>query len=243
MVHDRVAHHDHFKNFVWSDIGFVGQIVNQVIDCIANDCGEFLFAAFVHHHVRHATHEVFAEADLWVHYSRTTHHFACCEIDQVSCNCCRPNVDRNSKHRFHEPRPSSDDIARNTINFGALNRNGRATVTFINRPVHLGKCIVADGRTCNVVLLGDCVANDLRCSDIVSKLRRRYSDVEEAERWVDNDYTQVQVFAHNLTVHLAHCRNVDDHVAAHFGHTTETITFCECALTLVFDFTLRTLTQ
>ena len=160
----------------------------------------------------------------------------------MSSNGCRPNVDSDSKHCFHKPRPSSDNVAGDTINFRALNRNGRTAVTFVNRPVHLGKRSVADGRTCNVVLLRNCVANDLRCSDIVTKLRRRYRDVEKTERWVDNDYSQVQVFTHNLTVHLAHCRNVDDHVATYFGHTTETITFYKCTFTFVVNFAFGTLT-
>ena len=135
--------------------------MNELIDCVANHCGEFFFAALVHHHVRHATHQVFAEADLRVHHSTTTHHFARCEINEVTCNCCRSNVDGDAKDGFNEPWPSSNDVACYSIYFRTLNCNGRTAVTFVNRPVHLGKRSDADSWTSNVVLLCNGVADDL----------------------------------------------------------------------------------
>ena len=143
--------------------------MNELIDCVANHCGEFFFAALVHHHVRHATHQVFAEANLRVHHSTATHHFASCEINEVTCHSCRSDVDGDAEDGFNKPWPSGNDVACYSIIFRAFNCNGRTAITFVNRSVHLGKRSNADGWPRNVMLLCDCIANDLRRSDVITK--------------------------------------------------------------------------
>ena len=42
-------------------------VIRQLLQRLADDCGHFFFATGVHHHIGHAAHQIFTEADLRVH--------------------------------------------------------------------------------------------------------------------------------------------------------------------------------
>jgi hypothetical protein len=86
VMHDRITDHHDLEDFVNGSCSFRCQFENEVIECCTNNRRELDISAFVHHHVRDAAHQVFAEADLWIHHSCAAQDFTCSEITQVTSN-------------------------------------------------------------------------------------------------------------------------------------------------------------
>ena len=111
MMHDRIADQGHFQNFVAFDAGLARSLADQRVHRLAHRARQLLVAARVHHHVRHAAHEILAEADLRVHRPDCRDDLAAHEIGEVRGDGGRAHVDGDAEGALGEARHDGDDVA------------------------------------------------------------------------------------------------------------------------------------
>ena len=85
------------------------QLADQFVDRLAYGGGQLAIAAGVHHHVRHAAHQVLAEADLRVHPAAAGDHVAGEQVAEMAGDGRRADVDGDAVGLVDEPGPDGDD--------------------------------------------------------------------------------------------------------------------------------------
>ena len=112
VMHDRVADQRHFQNRFLLDVRRCGHFSGQLAQGFAHGRRHLRRAARIHHRIRDAAHEVFAEADLRVHAPGGSHDFAAHEIAEVRRDRGRTDVDGETERRLMKSRPHRDDSRR-----------------------------------------------------------------------------------------------------------------------------------
>ena len=106
VVHDRVADdHDVEHPVAWQAARRIEQVTGEVIERGADRFGQLVGAAFVHHHVRDAAHQVLAEADLRVHLPGAGDDVAAEQLAEVPGDRRRADVDGDAVRRVDEAGP------------------------------------------------------------------------------------------------------------------------------------------
>ena len=82
VMHDRIADERRFEDVLARDARLPRDLRGEIVDRAAHDVGQLLLAAGIHHHPRHAAHQVFAEADLRIHRAGRRHDFAARQVAQ-----------------------------------------------------------------------------------------------------------------------------------------------------------------
>ena len=234
VVHDRVTDEHDLEHVARGDLGLRTQFECERIQRSANGRGEFFVATRIHHHVRDATHEIFTEADLRVHDTRTRNDFTRRQVDEVTGNGRRADVDGNTECGVDESRPYGDDLTGRA----STDRHGCSPVTLVDRAVHGGQHMVRHGRLGKVMLLCNGGAQFFDRRHAVAERGLLHAHVIEAEVRIDDDLAEVEILAHDLLVHLTHRRDVDHDVATHLGHAPETVALNEWSLAPVVDLVL-----
>ena len=110
MMHDRITDHRHFNNAFARDARLFHDLADKIIERCANSIGHFDFAARIHHHVGNAAHQIFAEANLWVHQASRSERFAIIKIGKMRGDGRRANVHRNAVSGLDKARINRDNI-------------------------------------------------------------------------------------------------------------------------------------
>ena len=111
VMHDRIADQRHFQDFAARDARLTRSFADQRIHRLAHCARQILLATRVHHHVRDAAHQVFAEADLWVHRSARSDDLAADEVAKVRRDRRRADIDGDAVGAIGETRHDRNDVA------------------------------------------------------------------------------------------------------------------------------------
>ena len=230
VVHDRVAHHGDLEHARNVDVCLFHEIIHQRIDRLTNDAREFGIPTRVHHHVRHSTHQIFAEANLWIHRPRTGQHLARKQLDQVTGDGGAADVDGNAVRGVNETGPHGHDLV-------CIHRNSHsgAAISFFDRLVHSLQCCRMHRGPRSSMLRSNRSTDLFFGGDSIAELRLLHLHVQQREVRIDDHATKIDVLAHHLAMHLARGRYVDDDITAHLGHTAEPVALLEFSLSAVLD--------
>ena len=185
------------------------QLADQLVERLADGGGELPITAGVHHHVRHAAHQVLAEADLRVHPSAAGDDVAAEQRTDVAGDRRRADVDGDAVGLVDEAGPDGDDptVAESPRSpcrrrsprgaRGSTRRRGRSTTSPCCSATAAITRSAADRPEPS-----SCRQRPRRSAGRTTG-RRRAGAVEVAK-----------VLADDLAVHLARRRHVDDDVGA-----------------------------
>ena len=109
VVHDGIPHEGDLEHVRPLDARVPAQLGRQLREAAADGTGELLLRAGVEHHVRHAAHEVLAEADLRVHLPGRRDDLAGVEVAEMAGDRRRPDVERDAERHVVEARPDCGD--------------------------------------------------------------------------------------------------------------------------------------
>ena len=110
MVHDRVGDHGDVENILDRDPGRPGGAAGKLIEGVAHDLGHGHVTALVHHHVGHAAHQVFAEADLRIHHIGGGDNLAGTHVAKLSGDRGRAEIDGETIDFLLDPGPYGNDF-------------------------------------------------------------------------------------------------------------------------------------
>ena len=96
-MHHRVAHQHHFHHVIKINTRLLANFFSELLQGHTDGRGHFPFAAGVHHHIRNAGHEIFAEANLRIHQTSTGYNLACGEIGEMGSDSGGAYIDGDSK--------------------------------------------------------------------------------------------------------------------------------------------------
>ncbi len=102
VMHDRVADERRLEDLLARDADLPRDVGDEAVDRGAHGVGHLLLAARIHHHVRDAAHQVFAEANLRIHHARGGHDLAAAQVAKMRGDRRRPDVDRDAVHALAE---------------------------------------------------------------------------------------------------------------------------------------------
>ena len=215
MVHDRVADQGHFHDFAARDPRLARGLADQRVHGLAHRTRQRLVAAGIHHHVGHAAHQVFAEADLRVHRPAGGDDLPAHEIGQVRGDGGRADVDRDAKGALGEARRDGHDVA------ALAHRDGDLPLPRAQRLLQASEGREIGVRFGDVPLLAQSLLQPAEIARRLVHVRLGDLDVVEAHDRVDLDRMSLGALAHNLPVDLAFRRHVDDEIAANPGLAAE----------------------
>ena len=223
VVHDRVADDHDVENPISPDVDGGDQLADQLVDRLAHRSGELLVAALVHHHVGDTAHQVLAEADLRVHPPPAGEHVTAEQTAEVAGDGRRADVDRHPEGLVDVSRPDRHD---------ASVANGRRRRAAGDRRVDERQHLGGQGVDDVAVLLGDGGDHEVGRRQPGAERRRSDLDVAQREHGVDHELGQVEgaeFLAHDLAVHLARRRHVDDGVTVDRRRATEAVSGVQLA--------------
>ena len=125
VVHDRVAGDRHVEDIVGLDVGLARDTGDEFVDSIPDNVGQLACGLGLHLHVRHAAHQVLAEAYLRVHHAAGVNDLAGREVAEVRGDRRRADIDGETVDAALEAGPDRDD-ARPLVN---CNRDAPAALS------------------------------------------------------------------------------------------------------------------
>ena len=207
MMHDRVADERRLEDLLARDADLPRDVGDEAVDRGAHGVGHLLLAARIHHHVRDAAHQVLAEADLRIHHARGGDDLAARQVAQMRGDRRRADVDGEAVDALVEARPHRDDLA------AAVHGDGHLPLALAQRRLQLLQHahVALEARQPPLEL--ERVLEPAEVAGGIVHVGRLHLDVVQADHGIELDVVRLGGLAHDLAVHLAVGRHVDDDVA------------------------------
>ena len=109
MMHDRVADQHRLDNVRRRCADFFSRLRGQGVDRLAHGLGQRCLAALIHHDIGDPRHQVFAKADLWVGGANRGQRAPGQQIDQMSGNGGRADIDGQAQKLVVQAGPQRGD--------------------------------------------------------------------------------------------------------------------------------------
>ena len=211
VMHDRIADQRHFEDRFELDAGRRRHFDRQFAQGLSHGRRHLRRAARVHHRIRHPAHEVFAEADLRVHATRGRDHFAADEIAKVRGDRRRTDVDGEAIRFFMESGPDRNDARRVVHGDRDLPLSGAQ-----------GRLQLLQDRQIAFEILELPLARERQLESLqvtrgIVHVGLGHLDVVQLHQRVQLDVAGLGFLAHDLAMHLAAFRHVDDDVCLDLG--------------------------
>ena len=110
VMHNRIANNRDFEYALYINISLRYETINHFIERSTNCIRQLNFTTRVHHHIRNATHQVFAKSNLRVHQSIACDDLATFKFAQVTSNSRRANVYRDAICGIYIARPCGHNL-------------------------------------------------------------------------------------------------------------------------------------
>ena len=111
MVHDRIPHQGELEDVVTLHPGLGDQLTDQVVDRLADHCGELRRPVLVHHDVGDPAHQVLTEPDLGVHPPGRGENGAGGEVTEMTGDGRGADVEGHAEHQIAESGPDPDHFS------------------------------------------------------------------------------------------------------------------------------------
>ena len=233
VVHHRVHHKDRIEDLAGLDFGLLSDVHHQLVETFAHGLCHFQIAAFVHHGVADAAHEVFAKADLRVHEAGGGHHFAGGEIAEVSCDGGGAKIHGEAKHRPFEIAGPERDHARGVVVVALMQCGGHGPVAFAQKRLQRAQKVGVDR---NMGVAGGGLQRGQKPLEIAGGLVHVglfHLNIAKRHGGVERDVTHLGAFAHHLFVNLTFRWNINHNVALNRRLTAQTAALGEAALVVI----------
>ena len=207
VMHDRIAHQHQLMDLVGVDLGDRDQLADEPAERGPHRSRHLPGAALVEHRVRHAAHEVLAEADLWVHHAVAGEDLARGQVGEVTRDRRRPDVDGHAEHPLLEPRPYGADGA------PVVHRDGDRVVAALEGRLELAEDVEVGVQAVERPLATERLLEPGEVAAGGLERRPLDLDVVEPDDRVDLEVADREALADDLLVDLALGRDVDDGVA------------------------------
>ena len=227
VMHDRIPDDHQVEHVRGIDRSRGDEFAREFVERGPDRRGQVLIAARVHHHVRDAAHEIFPEADLWVHPSRGTEHFARREIAQVTGDGRGTDVDGDAVDRVREPGERRCECRRTAVRVMSQRQRGCARLA-CERTVQPDERGSVDRANLQPVLLAHGQTNHPD-ETAAGRIPLQFH-VGERDHGIHHEIVQRHGLAHHLPMDLAGGRHVDDCVVLEGGRTPEPSVRCERAV-------------
>ena len=208
-MHDRIADEGRFEDVLRRHARLPRDVGGEVVDRGAHEVGQLLLAAGVHHHPRHAAHQVLAEADLRIHRAGGRHDLAARQVAQVRGDRRRAHVDGDAVHALAEARPHGDDLA------AAVHGHRHLPAALAQRRLQLLQHAHVAGEPRQPPLEVERVLQAPQIAGRIVHVGRLHLDVVQPDHGIELDVVRLGGLAHDLPVHLAVGGHVDHDVAQH----------------------------
>ena len=221
MVHDRIAHQHRFhdRDAIYS--GLPARLPDRGVKGLPHNRRHFLCAAFVHHRVRHPRHQVFAKPNLRIHDPGRGAYLAIPEARQVAGDCRRAHVDRETVQLLLAVSRPDIQHADRVLLREMLHNAGRLPASLSKRLLQGGKKSVADPDPRDSPLLLERAHQPLGVAGRMMHVRFGDGDEPESGRHIQYQRSVVRRLAHDLPMHLALRRHIDDDVGQRSGLASE----------------------
>ena len=223
-MHDRVPDERDLEDVVALDLCGGRELRRELREAPAHDLRELFLRSRVEHHVRHAAHQILAEADLRIHLAGGGEHLAGGEIAEVPRHGRRADVERDAVRAIVETGPDAGD--RVAVVDGDRDR----PVPGAQRGLHRGQQVGIDRERVQAPLVRERLAEAADVAARAAQLGAFDLHVVEPHDRVDLDRVGVGLLADDLTVELALGWDVDDEVAGDGGNASEPAPLGEPAL-------------
>ena len=207
VVHDRIADEGRVEDVAARDAGVCRRLADQRVHRAAHGLGQLRLAARVHHHVGDPAHQVLAEADLRVHASGGGGDLAARERGQVAGDGGGADIEGRAVGPVVEARPERDDA------LAPVHGDRGRPFALAERALEALQDMEVTGEIVEAPLLPQRVRQSLEVAAWRVHVGLGDLDVVQTDRGIDGEVAGLGALAHDLLVHLALGRHVDDEVA------------------------------
>ena len=166
-------------------------------------------AARIHHRIRHAAHQVLAEAYLRIHDARGGNHVAAGQIAQMGGDGGGTDVDGKAVDALMQSRPDADDL------FGAVHGHRDLPVFAAqDRLQHLQDRQIT-GEILEIPFSLQRVVQPAQVAGRVMHVRLLHLYIMQTHDRIQFDCMFIGFLAHHLAMHLAARGHIDHHVGLH----------------------------
>jgi hypothetical protein len=186
-------------------------------------------APLIHHHVRHAAHQILAEADLGVHPPGRGEHGSGGQVAEMGRDGGRADVERHPEHEVAEAGPDRHDLP------AMAHGDGDLPVSPPQGGLEFGHDVEIEPEVGQLPLLLEGIGEPLAVPRCAGEIGLVHLDVVETDDGINRQGVDPRPLADDLAVHLAGGGDIDHHVVEDAGGAAEPVTGLERPPSAIFQ--------